>query len=205
MADRACALVGVDESGTGAWAGPFTVCAYASRAGDDLELIRLGAKDSKKLTDKRRRACFDDLASFAMAAHCSVVEVEDIRRVGLRQAWREAVVNSILSVVSIVGPSEITVDGNADSWVRQHLSKQIGTLSFAPKADENVPVVGAASILAKTIRNDRMIDLHNVYPEYGWDRNFGYGSPEHETILNKIGKTEQHRPWKNLEAISLRS
>lgn len=204
MADRSRTLVGVDESGTGAWAGPFTVCAYASTHEDTNMLAELGARDSKKLSDKNRRAVFDQLAAFAIVAKCVVVDNMAIQRLGLKDAWRNAVVDSIKHVVEITGYAEVVVDGNADSWVRYRLSDAGIKLVFMPKADDKVHVVGAASILAKTIRNDHMIGLHQKYPEYGWDRNMGYGSPEHEAVLKRIGKTEEHRPWKNLESIGMR-
>lgn len=202
MENGSSTLVGVDESGTGAWAGPFTVCAYAAREKDTDILVKLGARDSKKLSDRNRRLVFDQLAAFAIVAKCEVVDNEAVHRLGLREAWREAIVRSIRHVIGITGPSKVVIDGNTDGWVTNQLKPL--KLTFMPKADDKVAVVGAASILAKTIRNDHMINLHKIYPEYGWDRNMGYGTREHEQALNRIGKTEQHRPCKNLESIGMR-
>jgi ribonuclease HII len=113
--------------------------------------------------------------------------------------------NAILHVSKIVGRACIVVDGVRDPGLEHALRVHgVDEIIFMPKADAKVPAVSAASIIAKTLRNDMMIALHEEYPEYDWKTNAGYGSKKHDEALKKYGKTIYHRPWKNLIDIPMR-
>lgn len=199
-------IVGADESGTGAWAGPYTVCAAAIAVDQQDLLVQLGARDSKKMTDERRRRVMNDLIDALLVAKVVVRTPDDLRAHGKTPTWQTAMVEAVTHVCSLVGADRIVVDGVVDLVVRKELWDRFRIRAeFMPKADDLVPVVSAASIIAKTVRNDLMNELHQQYPEYCWNTNAGYGSAEHNTALSRYGKTEHHRPWKNLIDIPMRS
>lgn len=201
-------VIGVDESGTGAWAGPFTVCAIALHAADQPKLLQLGVKDSKVLSDDRRRRLVDTIVDYAVIGYCAFVEVQDIKAQGQKEAWRRGAYASIMHIVGALPGSavEVIVDGNPDLVLKDRLLRAgVKNLLFKVKADATVPAVSAASIVAKTLRNDRMVAMHEVYPEYLWGLNMGYGTPEHQQAIDKHGKTIWHRPVKNLSGVSVRT
>jgi ribonuclease HII len=167
----------------------------------DGKLLRdIGINDSKKLSDKKRRKLFNEIVDISVQAHCEIVPVSDIRTNGLRAAWRAALLKSILIVAKNV-ECDVIIDGSPDPLLRSLLRTHRIRAEFQVKADVHVPAVSAASILAKTIRNDAMLKLHEQFPEYGWGTNMGYGSEEHDNALKKHGRCEQHRPYKNLLSV----
>jgi ribonuclease HII len=192
-------LLGIDESGTGAWAGSFYVAGVVLPYHGSIE----GAGDSKKLTDKRRRALLDAIDEGSVYWLVQDVSVEDIEGYGQAEAWRRGIVLIVRDVLKEMrkigvayGYLDVLVDGKVNHKLREALQGVRPGLRvlFEPKADERYPGVGAASILAKTARNDTMNDLHEVYPEYGWNRNAGYGTEEHAHALVEYGRTVHHRP-----------
>jgi ribonuclease HII len=198
-------IIGADESGTGAWAGPFTVCAVAIQEEQQPLLTQLGARDSKTMTDNKRRQVVDALIDTIIVGKCEFVSVAALNRVGKQETWRIAMINAITHVVKAVGRAHIVIDGSYDVGLARGLGMRgLTDVEFMPKADAKVPAVSAASIIAKTWRNDCMIELHQEFPEYGWKDNAGYGSPAHQTALDQYGKTVHHRPWKNLVGVPMR-
>lgn len=205
-------IIGVDESGTGAWAGPFTVCAVALHDVDQPALRALGVADSKALTDFKRRQLIDTIVDYALVGRCAFAEVADILHHGQKEAWRRAAYEVISSSVGSIWSSGskweglVIVDGNKDLVLQDRLRRVGIQTEFRVKADVTVPAVSAASIVAKTMRNDRMIELHKIYPEYGWSINAGYGTADHQKAIDTHGKTIWHRPYKNLGSdVSLRT
>lgn len=188
-------VIGLDESGTGAWSGPATVCAYALDTQKEQELRKLGVGDSKKLTDKKRRGMVLQLDAYALATYVSLMTVEAIRSLGHRQAWVQAVEEALWGVHERLGaldltPDRIIIDGNPVR-IRSPIPAQ-----FETHADSRFLCVSAASVIAKTVRNDLMIDLDYKYPEYLWCRNFGYGTSDHAKAIELHGMTPEHRPIK---------
>lgn len=186
-------IIGVDESGTGAWAGPFTVCAYAVFEHEHANLTRIGARDSKTMSDIQRRSIFEELINAAIVANVFFVEVELMNAVGKQGAWRHGVRSAIMGVVAALPSGHqrvIVIDGAKDVGLRlgEHAE-------FLPKADRIIPAVSAASVIAKTMRNDAMLKLHDQFPKYGWAKSMGYGTPDHQRALKTHGKTVQHRTW----------
>lgn len=182
--------IGVDESGTGAWAGPFTVCACILF--DNVP----GLADSKALTENARirltGALLDPTSAWFTI---EVVEPQDIRRHGHFPAWENAIVKvaerAIYELTSVRGESRfaLVVDGSGSNA----LKKRLPGARFEPKADSKYAEVSAASIVAKVERNIRMRELHQQYPVYGWDKNFGYGSAQHIDALAIHGPSPYHR------------
>jgi ribonuclease HII len=197
-------IIGADESGTGAWAGPYTVCAVALREDDQERMRELGVRDSKTLTDAARRGMLTDLIDLAVVCHCTVVSVDEIVRLGKQRSWAQAMYASIKHVWEIA-PGTAVIDGVKDMFLYGMLRELGVPHRYLPRADLTEPAVSAASVIAKTLRNDAMIRLHAEYPEYGWAINSGYGVPEHSEALKKYGRTIHHRPWKNLIGVPLRN
>lgn len=198
--------VGVDESGTGSWAGPFFVVAVAAR---DTELLRHapGLRDSKKLTDDKRRALIEGIRSAAVVVVSREVSVDEIRSEGTKGSWRIGVLDVIRRTVDALEERSyqrfgIIVDGPGDKMTVRALATMDGKVRdkvrFVVRADDTEPTCMAAGIVAKTLRNNRMVALAQEWPEYGWERNSGYGTPEHQRAIREHGLTPHHRPIKRV-------
>jgi ribonuclease HII len=197
-------VIGVDESGTGAWAGPYTVCALASFQSDDDLLREAGGRDSKRMTDIRRRAAVIKFLEIALFAKTVAVSVQDIDR-SKKNAWRSAIVSAVAHVLECLldrgidrAAIEVIIDGLPDPATQKKISKELGvrSIKFLTSAEDQVPSVGAASVIAKTVRNDLMAALHEEYPVYRWIDNKGYGSAQHAEAIEKYGRSPQHRDLK---------
>ena len=203
--------IGIDESGTGAWAGPFTLCGVLAYEKDLKILKKAGADDSKKLSAARREALLGPLLDVALAAWCEKVPPEKTFDPGQKASWRTAAVACVERLIPLLPPDideiRVVVDGNADERLRRRLkgvSPLIKGVQFRKQADAHIATVGAASIIAKTVRSRCMKELHKIYPEYGWDKNDGYGTPQHREAVEKHGVTEAHRFIKALDGMKKR-
>lgn len=198
--DQVRVVIGVDESGTGAWAGPYFVCAAAAYAHDEEKLRRAGGRDSKKITDINRRASINAISDILLYA-CNVeVSVKEINA-RKKDAWRSSVVDSVSFVIDLLithgigKPSiDVVIDGLPDARTQRCLVERTGVLAkFLTAAEDQVPMVGAASVLAKTERNETMKKLHQQYPDYGWNKNYGYGTRQHADAVVRFGRSPEHR------------
>ncbi len=190
-------LLGVDESGTGAWAGPFYLCATLAPRHWDRE----GVRDSKKTTKEYRERMFAELEGDRLLTHGEgVAHPDDIVRRShagaycdaLEVAVRGVLENNKLSMRNLA----IIVDGNGSERIRDTL-KPFGCINilFVEKADEFVPHVGAASIIAKFNRDIEMKMLDKKFPGYYFNTNAGYGTPDHIEALVNLGPVPHvHRP-----------
>jgi ribonuclease HII len=195
-------IIGIDESGTGAWAGPFTVAAVVFSRHDVLP----GVHDSKAMTDQRRRAALDRIAEIALGTALVFGTVEDFNATCLRETWRRCVEAAVEGCLSAVPPhSKILIDGKGKPWTSLQRLAAGHSIHFEPKADVNHVVVSAASVYAKTARNDAMIKLHDEYPEYGWSKNYGYGTADHRDAIQRHGITVHHRAVQPLRHLKRRS
>lgn len=197
-------ILGIDESGTGAWAGPFTVAGIAvpTKHPGLARLFKKGlVDDSKKLTDESRRRVLNQLVDHVIIGKISILDVPTITKLGNRGAWRQGVGDVIEQIrvglgLSAVGSRvEVILDGPVDKKLRTSYP----WIRFIPKADSTVPAVAAASIFAKTVRNDLMIELGKRYPEFRFKQHSGYGTAMHKAELRKHGKTVDHRPIRTME------
>lgn len=173
-------VVGSDEAGFGAWAGPlFVVSVCVHRDWTPPQ----GLTDSKKLTEARREALLLKLLDDPKVQHVvEVVEPPDIDRTGVYQANVAAHKAAHRGFDPEWGLH--IADGNLD------LGLDIESL---PKADALVPAVSAASIFAKVLRDRWMVLLGKEFPGYGFEVHRGYGVPAHQAALLKLGPCKAHR------------
>ena len=196
--------LGIDESGTGAWAGPFTVAGIVVPI-KHPELVRLHKKglvnDSKKLSDEKRRKTLDLMVDSVLFGKVVAVTPDRIREMQPKPAWRWAIGEVLEQIRAGLGLSALgsKVDVVLDGPVDKKLRASYPWIRFIPKADSTVPAVAAASILAKTVRNNLMIALGKQYPEFGFAKHSGYGTAQHKAELWKHGKTVDHRPIRTMK------
>lgn len=172
---------GCDEAGRGPLAGP--VYAAAVILPDDFHHPLLN--DSKQMSAKARETVREVIQKEAVAWSVVAVEPEEIDSLNI--LW--ASVTGMQRAVSqlSVRPEFLLIDGNR---FRPFDGIPYGTFVHG---DARFASIAAASVLAKTYRDDRMRELALQYPEYGWERNMGYPTPEHIEAIRKYGFTPQHR------------
>jgi ribonuclease HII len=172
-------ILGIDEVGRGPWAGPLVVgaCVLGSA---QIE----GLRDSKKLSPKHREQLAHEIKSQAQALATGWVTSQEIDNLGLATALRLAAVRAKRKINCDF--DEIIIDGTVK------LIDDPRTITL-PKADSLIQSVSAAAIVAKVARDIYMSKLAQIYPEYGFERNMGYGTPEHIKALTKYGVCPQHR------------
>jgi ribonuclease HII len=173
-------VCGVDEAGRGPLAGPV----YAAAVILDRTRRINGLADSKVLSPERRDVLAGRIRERAIAWAVAHATVEEIDRINIFHASMLAMRRAVQALG--VRPEEAWVDGN-----------HCPGLSCKTKAivdgDATHPVISAASILAKTERDAEMCVLSVRYPQYGFDRHKGYGTPEHLDALGRLGPCEIHR------------
>lgn len=180
-------VIGVDEAGRGPLAGPVIAAAVV--------LCRPcipGLDDSKKLSGAQR-AVLEPRIRRRCAFGVGVVEVEDIDRINIFQATMWAMTLAVGRLVEVLGrePGVVLVDGNLTPHDRHPDWRWPARAIVGGDASERC--ISAASIVAKEYRDRVMRDHHRSYPHYGWERNMGYGTPEHLTALREHGPTPLHR------------
>ena len=177
-------MIGVDEVGRGAWAGPLLVC--ATRLNEVID----GLKDSKLLSRNQRQELTNLILQKAQVGYgwVSAKEIDDI---GLAAALRLATTKA-LEDIDYQLDEELVIDG-AVNFVPDLPAKCI------PKADNLVPACSAASIVAKVTRDKHMIELALKYPKYGFEKHVGYGTKAHVQALKKHGYCVEHRCSYNIK------
>jgi ribonuclease HII len=178
--ERARLICGVDEAGRGPIAGPVFAAAvmlHPQRAID-------GLKDSKLLTAVRREALAARIRQDARAWAVASATVEEIDRLNILQAALLAMQRAVQALA--LRPDEAWVDGDRCPALPCRARAIIG-------GDRSVPVISAASILAKTARDAEMLRLHAQFPAYALDRHKGYPTPEHLELLARHGASAIHR------------
>ena len=181
-------ILGCDEVGTGAFIGQLVVCGV--RAPFDFKYD--GLNDSKQLTKKKRellapkllKLAEDGVITFKLAERSHLI----IDEIGLAAALKSAYVEVFNALYD--DETHIIVDGTLKF---KNLGVDHMDLESVIKADGKFNHVMAASIIAKTYRDAKVLELHKEYPDYGWDSNAGYNSPKHKEGLKKLGLTPYHR------------
>lgn len=173
-------IAGVDEVGRGPLAGPVVAGACIL----PRNKVFPGVDDSKKLSPKARRKIRDMLLDDA-DVYCGigVVSVERIDEINILEATKEAMVKAISNLS--LSPDFLLVDG-------LYLPHDIPCKKVI-QGDSKSVSIAAASILAKEYRDDLMVELHQLYPDYGFDRHKGYGTPSHLEALKLLGPCQCHR------------
>ena len=177
---------GCDEAGRGCLAGPVYAAAVVLPPDYHNEMLN----DSKQLSEKRRYELREVIQRDALAWAVGIVDNQEIDEINILRASILAM-HRALDALSL-RPEEIIVDGNR--------FLPYGSLPYTPvvKGDGKYLSIAAASILAKTYRDDCMLRLHEEYPQYHWDRNKGYPAPVHREAIRKYGTTPYHRLTFNL-------
>ncbi len=174
-------VCGVDEAGRGPLAGP--VCAAAVILPPDLDIE--GLNDSKKLTDKRRRALYDVITEQALAYGIAFASEQEIDGINILQATFLAMRRAVEQLR--LRPALALVDGNREP--------DFGSIPVRTivKGDSLSANIAAASILAKVTRDRFMEEQDAVYPQYGFALHKGYGTQAHYAALREYGPCPIHR------------
>jgi len=172
-------VCGVDEVGRGPWAGPVLTAAVILDPGN----IPVGLNDSKKLSPKKREALYPIILETAQVGF-GQASVAEIDHYNILQATLMAMTRAVENLA--VKPDHALVDGNK-------LPKLHCPASFVIKGDSQSLSIAAASIIAKVKRDLLMKKLGEIYPEYGWDHNAGYGTSHHQKALSLVGPSRFHR------------
>ena len=177
---------GCDEAGRGCLAG--SVYAAAVIFPKDYHNERLN--DSKQLSARQRYALREEIIRDATDWALGIVTAEEIDRMNILRASITAMHRAIDSLK--VRPQTLIIDGNRFSKY-----KDLPHLTIV-KGDGKYLSIAAASILAKTFRDDYMTELHKEYPYYGWDKNAGYPTKIHREGIKQHGISPYHRKTFNL-------
>lgn len=184
---------GCDEAGRGCLAGSVYAAAVILPENYENELLN----DSKKLTAKQRYALREQIERDAVAWALGIVTAEEIDKMNILRASITAMHRALDALK--VRPQHIIVDGNKFMpYVDKSASGVEVPHTTIVKGDGKYLSIAAASILAKTYRDDYMRSLHEQYPYYGWDHNAGYPTKEHRKGIEMHGVTPYHRMTFNL-------
>lgn len=171
---------GVDEAGRGPLAGPVVVAAVILPAKYDLPWL----DDSKRMSLKRREALLPLIEQQAIAYSVEFVDVEEIDRVNILQATMNGMQRAVESLRP--RPAKAVIDGNRAPQLPCETHTVIG-------GDGLIASISAASVLAKVYRDRLMQTMHDIYPDYGFDRHKGYPTKFHIERLNTFGPCPIHR------------
>lgn len=174
-------VAGVDEAGRGPLAGPVAVAAVILDPARPID----GLNDSKKLSEKKREALAPLIRERALAWHVEFVEATEIDALNILQATLTGMRRALLALTP--APSFARIDGN-----RLPLELPCPAEALVG-GDALEPAIMAASILAKTARDARLLQLDRRYPEYGFAKHKGYPSPAHLSALQRYGPCPEHR------------
>lgn len=183
--NKICA--GIDEAGRGPLAGPVVAaCAILNQDDYPLEI-----NDSKKLSAKKRHHIFNILQEKAKFG-VGIVNNDVIDKINILQATKLAMFEAMIDLQRKhkIYPEVILVDGNFIPFDKQ---KQISEIKPIIKGDQKSLSIAAASIIAKEVRDKIMQDLHNKYPDFGFDKHAGYGTKLHIAKLHEFGPSLVHR------------
>ena len=185
-------IIGCDEVGRGAIAGPVAVGVVLQST--SIERFPDGLRDSKLLSEKKRNALAEPVAQWAVASAVGYAEAAEIDEHGITRMLAEAARRALLDLHSAGHPiseSLIILDGSHD-WLSPALKSPL-QIRTQVKADRDCATVAAASVLAKVSRDTLMRELSVHNPSYAWESNKGYGSAAHYGAIAEHGLTEQHR------------
>ncbi len=180
-------VIGVDEAGRGPLAGPVVAaaCVLGPGAPDGLD-------DSKKLSGARR-AVLEPRIQASCAHAIGVAAADEIDRINIFAATMLAMTRAVEALVGLLGvePDQVLIDGNMTPHGRVAAWRWNARAIVGGDALE--PCISAASILAKEHRDRLMRAAALAHPHYGWERNMGYGTPEHLAALRRHGPCLLHR------------
>ena len=173
-------LAGVDEAGRGPLAGPV----YAAAVVFDEDVIIEGINDSKKLSEKKREALYDEICEKATSYCIASVDNNRIDEINILQATFEAMRTAVSGLA--VEPDYVLVDGDKSPSIKTDHETVI-------KGDSKSMAIAAASILAKVSRDRYITEMAKLYPHYGFEKHKGYGTKAHYEAIEKYGVCPIHR------------
>ena len=185
------AVIGTDEAGRGALAGPVIGASVYLTPAQEKKLVALKLRDSKKMTPRTREKLFEAMQEMGVLWKIHSGTVRRIERDNILQASLWAMGMSARKIAENLDQplACVVVDG----------TERIPKLDFPQwtliMADNLVPAVSAASVVAKVLRDQIMTELSPKYPEYNFAQNKGYPTPEHMDTVARIGMCEVHRPY----------
>ena len=177
---QAHCIAGVDEVGRGPLVGAVVTAAVIL----DPEQPIQGLADSKKLTEKRRLALYDEIKEKALCWSLGRAEPEEIDQLNILHATMLAMQRAVAGLS--VRPDMVLIDGNRCPALPMAAQSVV-------KGDSLVAEISAASILAKVTRDQEMAELDTLFPEYGFAKHKGYPTPYHLEKLALLGATPFHR------------
>ena len=175
-------IAGVDEVGRGPLAGPV-VCAAVIMPLDEASLV-VGVDDSKKLSEKKRELLAEQIKEKALAYTIIEIDEKMIDEINILEATKLGMKRAIEELK--IQPDVVLTDGNMTINIT-HPQKSVvhgDALSYS---------IGAASIIAKVHRDHKMVEFAKTYPDYGFDKNKGYGTAEHIKGIKEKGLCPIHR------------
>lgn len=194
-------IIGIDEAGRGPWAGPV-VAGAAWIAADMVGNLPAGLTDSKRLNASRRQIIYEALLDLAQDRSklrwaTAATDAREIDQIGILPAIFQAMQTAANTLFDqddgAWGQDDVImlVDGS----IQPKLSSpaQRTEVEAIIKGDLKVLSIAAASIMAKVTRDEIMIELAKTYPQYGWQKNKGYGTADHQAALAEHGATAYHR------------
>jgi ribonuclease HII len=192
---------GTDEAGRGCLAGPVTAAAVILPHGFENTILN----DSKQLSEKTREKLRPIIENQAISFAVTHLYPKEIDEINILNASMKGMQESVLKLNQT--PEFIIVDGNRllnaklglkSTYGKQFSKTEIKILKSSPnqsivKGDSKYMSIAAASVLAKTYRDDYMNQIHEEFPMYNWKKNKGYPTKEHREAIRKYGVTKYHR------------
>lgn len=183
------AILGIDEVGRGPLAGPLVVGAVILPENKPDWVLSL--RDSKKLSSKKRESLSEIILNEAPATGLGFVSPRELDEIGISKALELGARRAVKSVQGLHVPfSQIVIDGKVNFLHLTNLAKYVTTLV---KADDLIKEVSAASIIAKVARDRYMLEVAMKFPNYGFEKNVGYGTATHIEAIKNHGICEEHR------------
>lgn len=171
-------VLGIDEAGRGPMAGPLVVSGVIFPQGFNHELI----DDSKKLSEKRRNEVLRVIHDNALWTKTIIVSVQEIDASNIYKVTQDA-----MTAIANQAPSSFVLTD------AMPLKESLKEHESVIKGDQRSLSIAAASILAKTLRDDIMIEIDKEYPHYGFKGHKGYGTKKHKEAILEFGRCEHHR------------
>lgn len=173
-------IAGVDEAGR----GPLAGAVYAAAVILPSNTMILGMDDSKKLTEKKREQLYNEIIEKAETYHICAVNEKRIDEINILNATYEAMNGAVCGLS--IPPDYVLIDGNREGIISYPRETVI-------KGDSKCACIAAASILAKVTRDRYIIEMAQLYPEYGFEKHKGYGTKAHCEAILKYGPCPIHR------------
>ncbi|MGL5254846.1 MAG: ribonuclease HII [Brevinema sp.] len=184
-------VVGADEAGRGPIAGPLVVAAVVFPRGVFID----GVGDSKKISEKKRLELEIEIKNQSLDWAIEVVSLQKIEELNIYGASKWGMISCFHKIANKTGATALLTDAMPIS--PQELPNVY--VESIIKGDQKSFSIGAASILAKNTRDRLMIEMHQEYPQYSWDKNKGYPTKKHREAIAEYGISPWHRKgWKLL-------